>query len=143
MNMTKRWNITFLSFVIISSGINTFFVKANAGLTSGADIYCVMRENGNDHETSWMAAYTNIKLKRSGLFKTSPRQAANTIVENVVSDPIKYKNCISFLRDLYTNKTKPITQDDSESNDPNEEILDYSPSNNEQERYSDEDRYSY
>tara|TARA_Y100001968_G_scaffold70346_1_gene61477 strand:- start:691 stop:1116 length:426 start_codon:yes stop_codon:yes gene_type:complete len=141
--MTKRWNITFLSFVIISSGINTFFVKANAGLTSGADIYCVMRENGNDHETSWMAAYTNIKLKRSGLFKTSPRQAANTIVENVVSDPIKYKNCISFLRDLYTNKTKPITQDDSESNDPNEEILDYSPSNNEQERYSDEDRYSY
>ena len=136
MNMTKRWNITFLSFVIISSGINTFFVKANAGLTSGADIYCVMRENGNDHETSWMAAYTNIKKQRSGIFKTSPRQAANTIVENVVADPIKYEQCVAFLGDLYkTNITAP-PKENNEIITGDSERLNYSPSNG-------IDRYSY
>ncbi len=83
--------------------------KANAGVTNGADIYCFMRNGGNNHEPSWQAAYQFIKNKKQGLFKTSPKQAASFIVEEVVQDPIKYEDCISYLGDLYTGDSTPIT----------------------------------
>tara|TARA_Y100001968_G_C19272715_1_gene675092 strand:+ start:596 stop:1000 length:405 start_codon:yes stop_codon:yes gene_type:complete len=134
--MTKKWKWKVLSLVIISSCINPFALKADAGVTTGADIYCIMRQGGNDHETSWMAAYTNIKKQRSGIFKTSPRQAANTIVENVVADPIKYEQCVAFLGDLYkTNITAP-PKENNEIITGDSERLNYSPSNG-------IDRYSY
>ena len=34
-----------------------FIPKVNAG-SFGAEIFCTMREGGNDHESSWEAAYT-------------------------------------------------------------------------------------
>ena len=85
-----------------------FGLKTNAAGTNGADIYCFMRNGGNTHEPSWQAAYQFIKNKKQGLFKTSPKQAASFIVEEVVQDPIKYEDCISFLGDLYTGDSTPI-----------------------------------
>ena len=35
-------------------------LKVNAG-SFGAEIFCTMRDGGNDHEISWDAAYTYIK----------------------------------------------------------------------------------
>ena len=81
----------------------TLGLGTNAGgVTNGADVYCFMRNGGNTHEPSWQAAYQFIKNKKQGLFKTSPKQAATLIVEEVVQDPIKYQDCISYLGDLYT-----------------------------------------
>ena len=80
-------------------------LKINAAVTNGADIYCFMRNGGNTHEPSWQAAYQFIKSKQQGLFKTSPKQAASFIVEEVVQDPIKYEDCINYLGDLYTGES--------------------------------------
>ena len=81
---------------------SSFGLKINAAVTNGADIYCFMRNGGNTHEPSWEAAYEFIKNKKQGLFKTSPKQAASLIVEEVVQDPTKYEDCINYLGDLYT-----------------------------------------
>ncbi len=78
-------------------------IKA-AGVTNGADIYCFMRNGGNTHEPSWAAAYQFIKSKKQGIFKTSPKQAATMIVEEVVQDPTRYEDCINYLGDLYTSE---------------------------------------
>ncbi len=67
-----------------------------------------MRNGGNTHEPSWQAAYQFIKSKQQGLFKTSPKQAASLIVEEVVQDPIKYEDCINYLGDLYTGNSTSI-----------------------------------
>ena len=83
----------------------TLGLKTNAAVTNGADIYCFMRNGGNTHEPSWQAAYQFIKSKKQGLFKTSPKQAASLIVEEVVQDPIKYEDCINYLGDLYTGES--------------------------------------
>jgi len=80
---------------------STLGFKINAAVTNGADIYCFMRNGGNTHEPSWAAAYEFIKNKKQGLFKTSPKQAASLIVEEVVQDPTKYADCINYLGDLY------------------------------------------
>jgi len=90
-----------ISIICLVCGTNVG-IKTNAAVTNGADIYCFMRNGGNTHEPSWQAAYQFIKSKKQGLFKTSPKQAASFIVEEVVQDPIKYKDCISYLGDLYT-----------------------------------------
>ena len=86
----------------------TLGLKTNAAVTNGADIYCFMRNGGNTHEPSWQAAYQFIKSKKPGLFKTSPKQAASLIVEEVVQNPIKYEDCITYLGDLYTDESSSI-----------------------------------
>ena len=94
-------------------------LKSNAAITNGADIYCFMRNGGNSHEPSWQAAYQFIKSKQQGLFKTSPKQAASLIVEEVVQDPIKYEDCINYLGDLYTGDSTAIeiSNDNKSQND--------------------------
>ena len=92
----------------------TLSFKTNAAVTNGADIYCFMRNGGNTHEPSWQAAYQFIKSKKQGLFKTSPKQAASFIVEEVVQDPIKYEDCISYLGDLYTGDSSPANINNGE-----------------------------
>ena len=47
--------------------------KVNAS-AFGAEIFCTMRDGGNDHESSWDAAYTYIKKQKGGLFKVSPKK---------------------------------------------------------------------
>ncbi len=96
-----------ISIIFLVCGTTLGF-KTNAAVTNGADIYCFMRNGGNTHEPSWQAAYQFIKSKQQGLFKTSPKQAASLIVEEVVLDPIKYEGCINYLGDLYTGGTTPI-----------------------------------
>ena len=56
-----------------------FIPKVSAG-SFGAEIFCTMRDGGNDHESSWQAAYSYIKKQKGGLFKTSPKQAAGQII---------------------------------------------------------------
>ena len=96
-----------ISIICLVCG-STLGLKINAAVTNGADIYCFMRNGGNSHEPSWQAAYQFIKNKKQGLFKTSPKQAATLIVEEVVQDPIKYEDCIGYLGDLYTSESTLI-----------------------------------
>tara|TARA_Y100001968_G_scaffold230176_1_gene212991 strand:- start:871 stop:1296 length:426 start_codon:yes stop_codon:yes gene_type:complete len=140
--MAKKWNLSLLSLSLILSSFHSINLKAFAGVTTGADIYCVMRLGGNEHERSWKAAYTNIKKQRSGIFKTSPRQAANMIVEQVVADQRKYSECTRFIGDLYTSPTTPKPKDSMESMTTDPEILNYSPSKR-KSNIMDDDRYSY
>ena len=102
----------------------TLGLQTNAGVTNGADIYCFMRNGGNTHEPSWQAAYQFIKGKEQGLFKTSPKQAASMIVEEVVQDPTRYEDCIDYLGDLYTSETtsKQINSDDTLQNETTSSI---------------------
>ena len=95
-------------FCVICSATLILQTKA-AGVTNGADIYCFMRNGGNTHEPSWQAAYQFIKSKKQGLFKTSPKQAATMIVEEVVQDPTRYSDCINYLGDLYTSEATSTT----------------------------------
>ena len=119
----------------------TLGLKTNAAVTNGADIYCFMRNGGNNHEPSWQAAYQFIKSQKQGLFKTSPKQAATFITEEVVRDPIKYEKCINYLGDLYTGNSSSIKANDDKELDGE---IEESKSNTDQTpkgKYI--DRYSY
>ncbi|MCS5706356.1 penicillin amidase [Synechococcus sp. FGCU-3] len=72
----------------------------------GAQIYCFMRSNGNNHQVSWDAAYALIKRQSASLFKTSPEHAAVMITEAVVQNPGTYPDCGRYLGDLFV---KPVT----------------------------------
>ncbi len=111
------------------------------GVTNGADVYCFMRNGGNTHEPSWTAAYQFIKSKEQGLFKTSPKQAASMIVEEVVQDPIKYEDCINYLGDLYTREstTKELTNE----NELQDEITSSSKNTEKNPKGKYVDRYNY
>jgi hypothetical protein len=67
----------------------------------GAQVYCFMRNNGNDHQVSWTAAYALIKRQSAGMFKTSPEHAAVLITEAVVNNPGTYPDCGRYLGELY------------------------------------------
>ena len=61
--------------ILITVGIFTplFLTNSNVNASSfGAEIFCTMRDGGNDHESSWEAAYTYIKKQKGGIFKVSP-----------------------------------------------------------------------
>ena len=77
--------------------------KVNAG-SFGAEIFCTMRDGGNDHESSWDAAYTYIKKQKGGLFKVSPKQAASQITESVIRNSEKYSYCVEYLDNLHPNR---------------------------------------
>ena len=70
----------------------------------GAEIFCTMRDGGNDHESSWEAAYSYIKRQKGGFFKTSPKQAAAQIIETVVREKDKFSNCVEYLDKLYPDR---------------------------------------
>ena len=63
-----------------------------------------MRDGGNDHESSWEAAYTYIKKQKGGIFKVSPRQAASQIVETVVREREQFGYCVEYLNKLHPNR---------------------------------------
>ena len=77
--------------------------KVNAS-SFGAEIFCTMRDGGNDHESSWEAAYTYIKKQKGGIFKVSPRQAASLITETVIRESEKFSFCIAYLDNLHPNR---------------------------------------
>ena len=77
--------------------------KVNAG-SFGAEIFCTMRDGGNDHESSWDAAYTYIKKQKGGFFKVSPKQAAAQITESVIRDRETFGYCVEYLEKLHPNR---------------------------------------
>ena len=79
--------------------------KVNAS-TFAAEIFCTMRDGGNDHESSWDAAYSYIKKQKGGLFKVSPKNAAAQITETVVREREKFSFCVEYLDKLHPNRKK-------------------------------------
>jgi len=77
--------------------------KVNAS-SFGAEIFCTMRDGGNDHESSWEAAYTYIKKQKGGLFKISPKNAAAQITETVIREREKFNYCVEYLDNLHPNR---------------------------------------
>ena len=63
-----------------------------------------MRDGGNDHESSWDAAYTYIKKQKGGFFKVSPKQAAAQITESVIRDRDTFSYCVEYLDQLHPNR---------------------------------------
>ena len=114
--------------------------KAIAG-SFGAEIFCTMRDGGNDHESSWQAAYSYIKKQKGGIFKTSPKQAAGQIIETVVRERDKFSYCVEFLDQLHPDRKLQLENDRKEKRRKQAELL----QEKESEEYSEEtfDRYSY
>ena len=77
--------------------------KVNAS-TFGAEIFCTMRDGGNDHESSWDAAYSYIKKQKGGIFKVSPKNAAAQITETVIREKDKFSYCVEYLENLHPNR---------------------------------------
>ena len=117
-----------------------FIPKVSAG-SFGAEIFCTMREGGNDHESSWQAAYSYIKKQKGGIFKTSPKQAAGQIIETVVREKDTLSYCVEYLDQLYPDRKLQLENNRKEKKRKKEQFL----QEKESEEYSEEtfDRYSY
>ena len=92
----------FLTLGIISP-LSLQLSELKAG-SFGAEIFCTMRDGGNDHESSWDAAYTYIKKQKGGIFKVSPKQAAAQITESVIRDRETFNYCVEYLDKLHPNR---------------------------------------
>ena len=95
--------LIFLTFGTIIFPLSFQTSKVNAG-SFGAEIFCTMRDGGNDHESSWDAAYTYIKKQKGGIFKVSPKQAAAQITESVIRDRETFSYCVEYLDKLHPNR---------------------------------------
>ena len=102
MQRFKQKKLILLTFGIITPLIFTNS-KVNAS-SFGAEIFCTMRDGGNDHESSWEAAYTYIKKQKGGLFKVSPKNAAAQITETVIREREKFSYCVEYLANLHPNR---------------------------------------
>ena len=112
---------------------------ASTDSKKGAQVYCYMRKNGNDHAVSFKASYALIKRQSSGVFKTSPEHAAVMITETVVEEPGSYPDCGQYLGDLFGGKTSKKSSSTS-----SESTITSSGSNSEASTDWDaDDRYSY
>ena len=102
MQRLKKKNL-----ILLTLGFFTPFAlktaKVNAG-AFGAEIFCTMRDGGNDHESSWDAAYSYIKKQKGGLFKVSPKNAAAQITETVIRERDKFQYCVEYLDQLHPNR---------------------------------------
>ena len=102
MQRFKQKKQIFLVLGILSPlALTTFKVKAGP---FGAEIFCTMRDGGNDHESSWEAAYTYIKKQKGGIFKVSPKQAASQITEAVIRNKENFSYCVEYLDKLHPNR---------------------------------------
>ena len=94
--------LIFITLGIISP-LTLHSLKVNAG-SFGAEIFCTMRDGGNDHESSWDAAYAYIKKQKGGIFKISPKQAAAQITESVIRGRETFSYCVEYLDKLHPNR---------------------------------------
>ncbi len=102
MQRLKKKKLILLALGILTPlTLTTSRVKASA---FGAEIFCTMRDGGNDHESSWDAAYTYIKKQKGGLFKVSPKNAAAQITETVIREREKFSYCVEYLNNLHPNR---------------------------------------
>ena len=102
MQRFKQKKFILLTLGIISSLL--FQISAVYAGSFGAEIFCTMRDGGNDHESSWEAAYTYIKKQKGGIFKVSPKQAASQITESVIRDIETFSYCVEYLDKLHPNR---------------------------------------
>jgi len=102
MQRLKNKKIILLAFGICTPLIITTS-KVNAS-SFGAEIFCSMRDGGNDHESSWDAAYSYIKKQKGGFFKVSPKNAAAQITETVIREKEKFSYCVEYLDNLHPNR---------------------------------------
>ena len=139
MQRIKQKKILLLTLGIFAPlTFNTTKVNASS---FGAEIFCTMRDGGNDHESSWEAAYTYIKKQKGGIFKVSPKQAASLITETVIRESEKFRYCIEYLDNLHPNrKLKKEIQDRENRRKRLEKELEET---NEEFTLDNIDRYSY
>ena len=93
--------------ILIALGVLTPLMFTNPKVNAssfGAEIFCTMRDGGNDHESSWDAAYAYIKKQKGGLFKVSPKNAAAQITETVIREKENFSYCIEYLDNLHPNR---------------------------------------
>ena len=102
MQRFKQKKIILLTLGIISP--LSFHISTIYAGSFGAEIFCTMRDGGNDHESSWDAAYTYIKKQKGGIFKVSPKQAAAQITESVIRDRETFSYCVEYLDKLHPNR---------------------------------------
>ena len=102
MQKFKKKKLIFLALGIFTP-VTLITPKVNAS-SFGAEIFCTMRDGGNDHESSWDAAYTYIKKQKGGLFKVSPKNAAAQITETVIREREKFSYCVEYLDNLHPNR---------------------------------------
>ena len=102
MERFKKKKLTLLALGIFTP-LTLTPSKVNAS-SFGAEIFCTMRDGGNDHETSWDAAYTYIKKQKGGFFKDSPKNAAAQITETVIREKEKFSYCVEYLDNLHPNR---------------------------------------
>ena len=102
MQRLKKKKLMPLALVIFTP-LTLTTQKVNAS-SFGAEIFCTMRDGGNDHESSWEAAYTYIKKQKGGLFKVSPKNAAAQITETVIREREKFSYCVEYLDNLHPNR---------------------------------------
>ena len=136
MQRFKKKKLTLLTLGLFTP---LFFTTSKVNASSfGAEIFCTMRDGGNDHESSWEAAYTYIKKQRGGLFKVSPKNAAQQITETVIREKEKFSFCVEYLDKLHPNRK--LLRDLRKEREAQEKELEEA--NND---FSDEtfDRYSY
>ena len=128
--------LIFITLGIISP-LSLHTLKVNAG-SFGAEIFCTMRDGGNDHESSWEAAYTYIKKQKGGIFKVSLKQAASQITESVIRDIENFSYCVEYLDKLHPNRK--LLRELKKEEERKEKELEES-----NEEFSDEtiERYSY
>ena len=147
MTRFKQKKLKLLTLGILSP-LTFTSIKVNAS-SFAAEIFCTMRDGGNDHESSWDAAYTYIKKQKGGLFKVSPKNAAAQITETVIREREKFSYCVEYLDNLHPNR-KLIRDLEKEAQDRENKRIklekELEETNKEiSEEYTDEtlDRYNY
>ena len=139
--MKKTKKIRFVLPIVTIFVPSLLFTTKVIASSFGAEIFCTMRDGGNDHESSWQAAYSYIKKQKGGFFKTSPKQAAGQIIETVVRERDKFSYCVEFLDQLHPDRKLQLENNRKEKKRKKEELL----REKESKDYSEEtfDRYSY
>ena len=130
-----------LLFLLVLVAPTILFVSEASASGFGAEIFCTMRDGGNDHESSWKAAYSYIKKQKGGLFKIKPNTAASQIVETVVRERDKYSYCVEYLDQLYPDRKLQLEKNREEKRKKEAKLL----KEKRNKKYSEEtfDRYSY
>ena len=136
----SKKKLIFLTLGMTISSLLLQTSEINAG-SFGAEIFCTMRDGGNDHESSWDAAYTYIKKQKGGFFKVSPKQAASQITESVIREREKYSYCVGYLDNLHPNrKLQRELQKEAKRKEKLEKELEETNDNLSEETF---ERYSY
>ena len=102
MQKTRQKKLIFLTLGIYAP--LALFTSNTYASSFGAEIFCSMRDGGNDHESSWDAAYSYIKKQKGGFFKVSPKNAVAQITETVIREKDKFQYCVGYLDNLHPNR---------------------------------------